>query len=177
MIQVEYATDPQVDQEFEKLLEEGFDAAKPGELVEGTVIEVGKDYIVVDIGFKSEGHIPASQFEDEDGRTSVEVGDTVEVLMLSSENESGEIVLSKDRAEQLRTWNRLEEAFQKDEIVRGKIVQKVKGGLQVDVGVPAFLPGSQVDIRPQRNLDKFVNEKYDFKILKFSRERGNIVLS
>lgn len=177
MIQLEYPTDPVVDQEFERLLEEGFDAAKPGELVKGSIIEVGKDYIVVDIGFKSEGHIPAAQFENEDGLIEVEVGDTVEVLMLSSENESGEIVLSKDRAEQLRTWNHLEEAFQKDDVVRGKVVQKVKGGLQVDVGVPAFLPGSQVDIRPQRNLDKFVNEKYEFKILKFSRERGNIVLS
>lgn len=163
--------------EFEKLLQKEFDVTKPGELVEGTVVEVGRDYVVVDIGFKSEGHIPVSQFINKEGKVGVNVGDRVEVLMLSSENESGEIVLSKDRAEQLRVWNMLEEAFGKNESVKGKIVQKVKGGLQVDVGVPAFLPGSQVDIRPQRNLDKFVGEDHDFKILKFSRERGNIVLS
>ena len=143
----------------------------------GTVIDVNKDYVVVDIGFKSEGHIPLSQFTNREGRANVRIGDEVEVLMLSSENESGEIVLSRDRALQLRTWNMLEQAFEDQNAVTGLIVQKVKGGLQVDVGVPAFLPGSQVDIRPQRNLDKFVGENMDFKILKFSRERGNIVLS
>ena len=132
---------------------------------------------MVDIGFKSEGHIPLSQFYDRDGKAKVLVGDTVEVLLLSSENEVGEVVLSKDRAEQLRTWNMLEESFEAETPVTGRVVQKVKGGLQVDVGVPAFLPGSQVDIRPQRNLDKFVGEDMEFKILKFSRERGNIVLS
>jgi len=163
--------------EFERLLKKQFDVTKPGELVEGKVVEVGRDYVIVDIGFKSDGHIPISQFQDHEGKIKVSVGDMVEVLMLSSENESGEIVLSKDRAEQLRVWNKLEEAFNANDVVEGRVVQKVKGGLQVDVGVPAFLPGSQVDIRPQRNLDKFVNEKLDFKILKFSRERGNIVLS
>ena len=166
-----------IDSEFEKLLSEGFDAAKPGELVTGTIIEVSRDYVVVDIGFKSEGHIPANQFQDEKGNPTVKVGDVVEVLMLSPENETGEIVLSKDRAEQLRTWNMLEEAFGADTMIKGKVIQKVKGGLQVDVGVPAFLPGSQVDIRPQRNLDRYVGEDLEFKILKFSRERGNIVLS
>lgn len=163
--------------EFERLLKKDFDVTKPGELVEGSVIEVGRDYVIVDIGFKSEGHIPISQFTDSDGKVKVNVGDKIEVLMLSSENESGEIVLSKDRAEQLRVWNKLEEVYKRNEIANGKVVQKVKGGLQVDVGVPAFLPGSQVDIRPQRNLDKFVGETLEFKILKFSRERGNIVLS
>jgi small subunit ribosomal protein S1 len=177
MDQQQLASSDIVDLEFEKLLHEGFDAAKPGEIINGTVIEVGRDYVVVDIGFKSEGHIPTSQFCNSEGKPTVKVGDVVEVLMLSSENESGEIVLSKDRAEQLRTWNSLEEAFDANTLVKGKVVQKVKGGLQVDVGVPAFLPGSQVDIRPQRNLDRFVGEEMEYKILKFSRERGNIVLS
>lgn len=166
-----------MDVEFERLLNERFDAAKPGEVVKGTVVEIGRDYVVVDIGFKSDGTIPISQFTDREGKITAEVGDSVEVLMLTSENEDGEIVLSKDRAEQLRVWNELEEAFQVEKPVTGCVVQKVKGGLQVDVGVPAFLPGSQVDIRPQRNLDKFVGETMEFKILKFSRERGNIVLS
>ena len=165
------------DIEFEKLLNEVFDAARPGELVKGTVIDVSRDYVVVDIGFKSEGHIPANQFLDDTGAPTVKVGDEVEVLMLSPESETGEIVLSKDRAEQLKTWNMLEKAFDANEMIVGKVVQKVKGGLQVDVGVPAFLPGSQVDIRPQRNLDRYVGQDYEFKILKYNRERGNIVLS
>ncbi len=163
--------------EFEKLLAEGFDAARPGELINGKVIAIQKDAVLVDIGFKSEGHIPLNQFQDKEGKVTVEVGDEVEVLMLSPENESGEIVLSKDRAEQLKVWNHLEKVFADGEKVSGTVVQKVKGGLQVDVGVPAFLPGSQIDIRPQRNLDKFVGTDMEFKVLKFSRERGNIVLS
>jgi len=178
MEQQQFVGSPEkVDLEFEKLLQEGFDAAKPGEIINGTVLEVGKDYVVIDIGFKSEGHIPTSQFCNSEGKPTVKVGDVVEVLMLSSENESGEVVLSKDRAEQLRTWNMLEKSFDDSTLVKGTVVQKVKGGLQVDVGVPAFLPGSQVDIRPQRNLDRFVGEEMEYKILKFSRERGNIVLS
>jgi small subunit ribosomal protein S1 len=166
-----------VDIEFEKLLTESYDAAKPGEVLTGTVVNIGRDYVAVDIGFKSEGMIPIAQFTDREGKVKAKVGDNVEVLMLSPENEAGEIVLSKDRAEQLRVWDDLEKAFAVERPIEGTVVQKVKGGLQIDVGVPAFLPGSQVDIRPQRNLDKFVGETMDFKILKFSRERGNIVLS
>jgi small subunit ribosomal protein S1 len=164
-------------EEFERLLKHDFDATKPGELIDGTVTQVGRDYVTVDIGFKSEGSIPISQFADSEGKINVKTGDNVEVLMLAPENEDGDIVLSRDRAVQLKVWNKLEEAFKAADPVAGKIVQKVKGGLQVDVGVPAFLPGSQVDIRPQRNLDRFIGETMDFKILKFSRERGNIVLS
>jgi small subunit ribosomal protein S1 len=166
-----------IDAEFEQLLSKGFDAAKPGQIVFGKVTEIGRDYVLVDIGFKSEGNIPISQFANSEGETKVNVGDTVEVLLLTSENEFGEVVLSKDRAEQLKVWNELEKLFKDDKLVAGKVVQKVKGGLQIDVGVPAFLPGSQVDIRPQRYLDKFVGETLDFKILKYSRERGNVVLS
>jgi small subunit ribosomal protein S1 len=163
--------------EFDQLLKQGFDATKPGELIKGTVTEVGRDYVMVDIGFKSEGNIPISQFTNYQGAVNVIVGDEVEVLMLSSENEDGEIVLSRDRAEALKVWNLLDTVFEANGTVKGRVVQKVKGGLQVDVGVPAFLPGSQIDIRPQKNLDRYVGEELEFKILKFSRERGNIVLS
>lgn len=164
-------------QEFERLLTGTFDVTKPGELIKGRIVHVDKEYVRVDIGFKSEGQIPISQFNDSEGRAQVAVGDTVEVLLVAPENDYGEIILSKDRADQLKNWVRLEEAFNKNESVRGRIIQKVKGGLQVDIGVPAFLPGSQIDVRPQRNLDKFVGEDMDFRILKFSRQRGNIVLS
>lgn len=165
------------DIEFEKMLHERYDATRPGELVKGVITMVGRDFVLVDIGYKSEGQVPINQFADLDGKINISVGDEVEVLLVSPESETGEVVLSKDRAEQFKTWKRLEEAFQKNEAVSGKVVQKVKGGLQVDVGVPAFLPGSQIDVRPQRNLDKFVGETMEFRILKFSRERGNIVLS
>ncbi len=163
--------------EFEQLLQKQFDVVRPGEIVEGTVLEVGRDYVIVDIGFKSTGHIPLAQFANSEGKITVVSGDRVEVLMLASENEDGEIVLSRDRAEQLKVWTKLEEAHKTNEPISGKVVQKVKGGLQVDLGVPAFLPGSQVDIRPQRNLDRFVGETLEFKILKLNKERGNIVLS
>lgn len=177
MIQQESVNESGEYAEFEKLLSQSFDATKPGELVSGTVTEVGRDYVVVDIGYKSDGHIPLSQFANSEGKITVQPGDQVEVLLLSPESESGEIVLSKDRAEQLKTWQRLEQAYEKSEVVHGVVVQKVKGGLHVDVGVPAFLPGSQIDIRPQRNLGKFVGEQMAFRVLKISRDRGNIVLS
>ncbi|MCB0360135.1 MAG: 30S ribosomal protein S1, partial [Bdellovibrionales bacterium] len=176
MVGQQFEVDAAETREFEQLLE-GYDASKPGELVTGTVVAVEGDYVRVDIGFKSEGMIPISQFADRDGKIEVNEGDDVEVLMLAPENEDGEVVLSKDRAVLFKVWQELEDAYKEEREVQGRIVQKVKGGLQVDVGVPAFLPGSQVDVRPQRNLDKFVGEDFDFRILKFSRERGNIVLS
>jgi len=163
--------------EFEELLKNDFDATRPGELLQGKVVQIGRDYVVVDIGFKSEGHIPKNQFLNSEGGLTVAVGDEVEVLMLAPENDEGEIVLSRDRAEQLKVWTRLEDLFGRGGTVKGKVVQKVKGGLQVDVGVPAFLPGSQIDIRPQKNLDRYLGEEMEFKILKLSRDRGNIVLS
>lgn len=174
MIQEEYQASAA---EFEQMLNDSFDAARPGEIITGKVTSVDRECAIIDIGFKSLGHIPISQFYNHEGELTVKVGDEIEVLMLSSENEDGEVVLSHDRAQQLRVWNKLEEAYKGEDIVTGRVVQKVKGGLHVDVGVPAFLPGSQVDIRPQRNLDKFVDQSLEFKILKFSRERGNIVLS
>lgn len=163
--------------EFEELLRRDFDPTRPGQLIKGLVTDIGRDVVIVDIGYKSEGHIPISQFFDSEGKLHVNIGDNVEVLMLSPENEVGEIVLSKDRAEQLKVWQHLEEAHRDNQTVTGRVVQKVKGGLQVDVGVPAFLPGSQIDIRPQRNLGKYIGETLDFRVLKISRERGNIVLS
>lgn len=165
-------------EEFERLLKENnYEPTKPGEIVKGRVLSIEKGHVIIDIGFKAEGHVPLSQFADRDGKITVQEGDEVEVLLVAPENELGEVVVSKDRAEQLKVWIDLEKAFEKGENVQGRVSQKVKGGLQVDVGVPAFLPGSQLDVRPQRNLDKFVGQDYDFRILKFSKERGNIVLS
>ncbi len=163
--------------EFENLLTEKFNLLRPGKVVTGEVIEISKEVVTVDIGFKSEGVVPTEQFLHNEGVIAVKVGDKVDVLIVALENELGQLVLSKEKADQKRVWDAVEKAFKDRDIISGKVVQKVKGGLQVDIGVPAFLPGSQIDIRPHRNLDKFIDQIYDFKVLKITRDKGNIVLS
>jgi len=127
----------------------------------------------VDVGFKSEGMIPLSEFVDEKGEINVKVGDVYDVLIERTESDSGLISLSKEKADRQKIWNSLEEGA----VVEGRIVSRIKGGLSVDIGVNAFLPGSQVDLRPVRNLDKLLGESFDFKIIKLNKRRGNIVLS
>ncbi len=170
-------SDSALEKEFEALLGNGYTPSKQGELIQGKVVLVSKDHVVIDIGYKSEGHIPLNQFKDNNGKISVNEGDVIEVLMLATESEDGELVLSYDKAQQLKIWNKLEEIQKTGTHIVGRVVQKVKGGLQVDIGVPAFLPGSQIDVRPQRNLDRFIGQDLDLKVLKYNRDRGNIVLS
>jgi small subunit ribosomal protein S1 len=149
-----------------------------GRVVGGTVIQIAKDYVVVDIGYKSEGQVPLAEFPvAPGGEPQVKVGDKVEVLVESRENDTGMVVLSKEKADKMRIWDEISAACERDELVEGVIVGRVKGGLSVDIGVKAFLPGSQVDIRPVRNLDKLIGEKFKFKVIKFNKKRGNIVLS
>jgi small subunit ribosomal protein S1 len=149
-----------------------------GKVVSGTVIQLAKDYAVIDIGYKSEGQVPISEFAPGPGQEPVvKVGDRVEVLVESRENDTGMVVLSKEKADKMRIWDEISAACERDELVEGVIVGRVKGGLSVDIGVKAFLPGSQVDIRPVRNLDKLIGEKFKFKVIKFNKKRGNIVLS
>lgn len=160
------------------LKERGGDGVlKEGEIVKGTVVQVSKDFVIVDVGFKSEGQIPISEFTNAKGETHVAVGDEVEVLIESRENENGMVVLSKEKADKMRVWDEISAACERDELVKGTIVGRVKGGLSVDIGVKAFLPGSQVDIRPVRNLDQFIGQEFEFKVIKFNKRRGNIVLS
>jgi small subunit ribosomal protein S1 len=163
--------------EFEKLLEETWGSLKPGKVITGTVVAKSKDMVTVDVGYKSDGVVPTSQFADREGIPHVNIGDRVEVYVVMLENDMGQVVLSKEKADQKRIWEHVEGTFEKGGIISGCIVQKVKGGLQVDIGIPAFLPGSQIDIRPHRNLDKFIDQEYEFKVLKITREKGNIVLS
>ena len=144
-----------------------------GDVVEGTVIQVNPDSVVVDVGYKSEGVIPLSEFAVDGQPADINVDDKIDVLFERAENESGLIGLSKEKADRQKVWNSLEE----DAVVEGKIVSRIKGGLSVDIGVNAFLPGSQVDLRPVRNLDKLIGENFDFKIIKLNKRRGNIVLS
>src|SRR3954468_13058798 len=172
------------EEDFASLLEESFKGRgdgkgelKENEIVKGTVVQVTKDYAVVDIGYKSEGQVPIQEFGLAEGKPNVKAGDKVDVLLESRENDTGMVVLSKEKADKMRIWDEISAACERDEIVKGTIVGRVKGGLAVDIGVKAFLPGSQVDIRPVRNLDQYIGKDFEFKIIKFNEKRGNIVLS
>ncbi|MBI2603052.1 MAG: 30S ribosomal protein S1 [Deltaproteobacteria bacterium] len=169
----------EVSEEFDKLLADTNEGSsiKEGTIVEGIVVGITSDAIRVDIGHKTEGEVPASEFKTPEGTLKVKVGDKIEVYLDSFEDGDGEMILSRERAEMLRAWDRIAEAYEKGEIVEGLVMARVKGGLSVDIGVKAFLPGSQVDLRPVRNLDKLINNKFNFKIIKFNKKRGNIVLS
>ena len=150
---------------------------KEGEIARGKVLSIDGDFVQIDIGFKSEGMIAAWEFMTEEGVLTVSVGDPVEVLVEEVESEDGQLVLSKEKAERLKVWDEISNAYDNEEAVEGTIVARVKGGLSVDIGVKAFLPGSQVDLRPVRNLEALLGEKANFKIIKFNKRRGNIVLS
>ncbi len=145
-----------------------------GSIVKGTVLELRPSEVLVDIGYKSEGVIPSSEFRD---IADIKVGDQVEVLLEHLEDDDGMVVLSKQRAEQQRSWDRVLDTCKEGGLIEGVIKGRVKGGMIVDVGVDAFLPGSQVDVMPVRNPDDLLNKKLDFKILKINKERRNIVLS
>ena len=163
--------------DFRRLFEESLRAVKPGEVVRGRVVSVGRDQVTVDIGYKSEGQIPISEFSTRGGEVSIREGDEIDVFFDADEGEHGGIVLSRSKAEQAKVWRDIEEAFQNNGVIEGMIVGKVKGGLKVDVGVAAFLPGSHADIRPARNLDRFIGQRGHFAVLKFNRARGNVVVS
>ena len=131
----------------------------------------------MDIGYKSEGIINIREFFDEEGNCTVAEGDTTEVLLEATENQDGRLVLSKDKAEKMKIWDDIEEAYKNDEVIEGRVIDRIKGGLAVDVGVRAFLPGSQVDVRPLRNLETLRGQKIRVKVIKLNKKRGNIVLS
>src|SRR6516162_5955172 len=172
---------PGGEESFAALFEESLkkEDIKEGAIVRGRVIQVAKDYVVVDIGYKSEGQVPLEEFTGADGQPTVKPGDEIEVFLESRENENGLCVLSKEKADRLKVWDEISEACERDELIEGVISQRVKGGLSVTIrgGVKAFLPGSQVDLRPVRNLDAFIGKNFKFKVIKFNKKRGNIVLS
>jgi small subunit ribosomal protein S1 len=168
------------DDSFAALFEQSLNAlGKEGDIVTGTVVAIQRDNVIVDIGGKSEGVIPLSEFADAAGVINVKPGDKTEVFIESRENEDGLVLLSKEKADKQKVWQELVQAYRDDELVEGTITQRVKGGLSVTIrgGVKAFLPGSQVDLRPIRNLDKLIGQTYQFKFIKFNERRGNIVLS
>jgi len=150
---------------------------KEGAIVKGTIVKCDKDRVLVDIGFKSEGEIPIREFETPDGQINVQPGDVYDVLVELLEDNEGVCRLSKEKADKLKIWEEVSKACEEDQVVEGTIIARVKGGLSVDIGVKAFLPGSQVDLRPVRNLDKLIGQRYKFKVIKFNKKRSNIVLS
>ena len=162
-----------MEESFEALFENSIKELKSGNVVIGTIVQVNDDDVVVDVGGKSEGVIPLREFAGDERAADIKVGDQFDVLIERTENEHGLISLSKEKADRQKVWNDLEEGA----VIDGRILSRIKGGLTVDIGVNAFLPGSQVDLRPVRNLDKMINETYQFKIIKLNKRRGNIVLS
>ncbi len=152
---------------------------KEGEIIQGTVVAIHRDEVVIDIGGKSEGIIAVSEFLDAQGQVAVKAGDKIDVYIESRENDDGLVMLSKEKADKMKVWDEISAACERDELIEGTISQRVKGGLSVTIrgGVKAFLPGSQVDLRPIRNLDKLIGQTYQFKVIKFNKKRGNIVLS
>ena len=162
-------------QAFDTYMEEK--GVREQSVVHGRVIHIGDEWVTVDIAYKAEGQIPTREFRSPEGEITLKVGDYVDVYLDSIEEEDGVLVLSKEKADLMKAWDEISKAVEKDEVVKGFITGRVKGGLQVDIGVKAFLPGSQVDLRPVKNLDKLIGETHDFKIIKFNKKRGNIVLS
>ncbi len=159
------------------LYEESFKRFAEGEVVTGRIISVDKDHVLVDIGYKSEGQIRIHEFRNEDGEVDAELGDSVEVMVEWWDDEEERVVLSKEKAANIKIWDAIKKSYDEDGTIEGVISNRVKGGFSVDIGVLAFLPGSQADLRPIRNLDELVGKTYDFKILKYNRKRSNIVLS
>ncbi len=185
MAATEMSTNPSPSESFAALFETsaaqtgGVDTGGEGQIVSGIIVQVNRDSVVVDIGGKSEGVISKSEFLDASGEFAVKAGDRVDVYVESRETDDGLISLSKEKADKMKVWDEISSACERDEIIEGTITQRVKGGLSVTIrgGVKAFLPGSQVDLRPVRNLDKLIGQTYEFKVIKFNKKRGNIVLS
>ena len=149
-----------------------------GDVVKGVIINIQKDFVLVDINYKSEGLIPIGEFQlDKDNQKDIEIGSHIEVYIERLENENGMVILSKIKADMLQAWNDISKAAENQETIEGVVIAKVKGGLSVDIGVKAFLPGSQIDVRPVKSLDDFVGKTLQLKVIKFNKKRGNIVLS
>jgi small subunit ribosomal protein S1 len=172
---------PSSDQQLDRaalaaLYEETFKNLEEGTITEGRVVAVTKDKVVVDIGYKSEGMIPNDQFSAEELQ-NIKVGDRFQVYIEECEDADGNLVLSKEKADKMKIWEELEKLFNDGKSIDGKIVARIKGGMMVDIGVKAFLPGSQIDLHPVRDLDGLVGRTFPLKIIKINHRRGNVVVS
>jgi small subunit ribosomal protein S1 len=162
---------------FMELYEESLKSIQEGGLVRGTIVHVDKEFVLVDIGYKSEGQIPIGEFIDASGNVTARVGDPVDVLLERREDDEGIIILSKEKAAKIKIWDEIREIYEKGGTIRGKIIARVKGGMSVDIGLPAFLPGSQISLKPIKDFDSHIGTVQEFKILKYNKRRSNIVLS
>ena len=165
------------DGDFMQMYEESLKSIQEGEVVAGEIVQIDKEYVLVDIGYKSEGQIRIHEFLNPEGELTAKVGDKIEVLLERREDDEGVIRLSKEKAAKIKVWDKVKKIYESDETISGEIISRVKGGLSVDIGLQAFLPGSQVDLRPIRDMDALVGTVHDFKIVKYNKRRGNIVLS
>jgi small subunit ribosomal protein S1 len=165
---------------FSKLVElydESMKNLTEGDIVTGKVIGMTSDSVIVDVGYKSEGLIPREEFTDREGNLTIKVGDEVDVLLEKTEDVEGHVLLSRSKAERMRRWNEIEKAYKDDAIILGRIIDRIKGGLTVDIGLRAFLPGSLVDIKPIKHLESLKGEELEFKVISLDRRRNNVVLS
>lgn len=162
---------------FMELYEKSLKSIQEGELVTGEIVMIGKEYVLVDVGYKSEGQIRINEFIDADGNMTAKVGDKIDVLLEKREDDDGRIILSKEKAAKIKIWDEIKNIYEEDRTVEGEIVARLKGGMAVDIGLQAFLPGSQIDLKPVRNFDSLIGTKHEFKILKYNKRRANIVLS
>ena len=175
-------TSPEVtgEETMEELLdiyESSLKKFEEGQVVTGTVISVARDMVLVDVGYKSEGQISIREFIDEEGNVNVNVNDQFEVMIEVWDEEEETVLLSHEKAKKVKVWDAIKDIYDADGTIEGVITSRVKGGFSVDVGLLGFLPGSQADLRPIRNMDEMVNQTYTFKILKYNKKRNNIVLS
>lgn len=163
---------------FKTLYEESFREISEGQILKGTVIEITPDHVTVDVGYKCEGQIPMEEFLKRNRKVDLKVGDQVDVYLEKKDEEGGFLVLSKEKADRVNIWRDVTRSFREGEVIEGEVVSKVKGGLSVDIGgIHAFLPGSQIDLKPVQNLDGLIGQRFPFKVIKFNRKRNNIVLS
>ena len=170
-------TDEQLDRgALAALYEETFRNIDEGTIIEGQVVALSKDRVVVDIGYKSEGIILADQFSNEELQ-ALKLGDKLKVYIEEREDAEGNLILSKEKADKMKVWEELEKAFKEEKTVEGRILSRIKGGMMVDIGVKAFLPGSQIDLHPVRDLDGLVGKSFPLKIIKINQRRGNVVVS
>lgn len=160
-----------------QLVEESFQELRDGDVVRGTVVAITEAAVVIDVGLKSEGIVGRAEFTDRSGRLTVNVGDEVDVFIEHYNPATGDIRLSRERAAKIKLWEVLEAAYREGAVVRGRVLERVKGGLAVDIGVRAFLPGSLIDLRPSRRLEDYIGEEVEAKIINFDRRRSNVVLS
>jgi small subunit ribosomal protein S1 len=165
-------------EDFQRLYEGSLTTIEEGQILKGRVIDITPDHVTVDVGYKSEGQIPIREFLKRDKKVDVKIGDRIDVLLEKKENEEGFLILSKEKADKVTVWREVSRSCREGEVIEGVIVSKVKGGLSVDIGgLLAFLPGSQIDLKPVRNLDALIGNRLKFKVIKFNRKRNNVVLS